>query len=190
MLNTDRLAEQRAQNVLHAQPQPDPLPLRNEDPQQRARMTRSAPASQPIHLVKASAHGDFADTLPPRLPHKPLTSTRSCMALGLCQERQPPCEGCTWAEDRRTRRQNVPFFHFAPDTIDGPHQRADLGTRVSRFWEHRGVHLLIAACLAIMLVWCIVLGGLLLGITDVLPKLNPVPRFFNWAAQHLPGWLK
>ena len=36
---------------------------------------------------------------------------RSCNELGLCQHRNPACNGCTWRTDRKV---------YAPGTIEGP----------------------------------------------------------------------
>lgn len=71
---------------------------------------------------------------------------RSCDQLGLCQNRKPPCPGCTW---RETALFDKGVHHFAPGVIDaGPAKRPLLrrwGVRNGARWV--GVWCLAAAVL-------------------------------------------
>jgi hypothetical protein len=89
-------------------------------------------------------------------PIQPLTSTRSCMALGLCQRRKPACAGCDHQQQ---------FWRFAPANrpidvvpiqVDGPYQPASRLQRAQRFYQRHETSVLIT----LLFVLTVVLVGL------------------------------
>lgn len=71
---------------------------------------------------------------------------RSCDQLGLCQNRKPPCPGCTW---RDTALFDKGVHHFAPGVIDaGPAKRPLL-----RRWQFAK--------------WCKLMGGCIFAVAVV-----------------------
>jgi hypothetical protein len=112
-------------------------------------------------------------------PIQPLTSTRSCMALGLCQQRKPACAGCDHGQQFwRFAPANRPI-EVMPITIDGPYHPASQVQRAQRFWLRHETSLLLAAAF-ILSVALVAVIGFALGYT------NPVRL---WSALQL-WWAK
>lgn len=88
-------------------------------------------------LFWGAAHEqEAAATVGPAQTHS--ATRRSCDVLGLCQNRQPPCPGCT-CHDTSLLAKGA--YYFAPGTIEGGPVRRRWGMR-------NGVRWVGAACLA------------------------------------------
>lgn len=89
-------------------------------------------------------------------PIQPLTSTRSCMALGLCQQRKPACQGCDHGQQFWRLRPAPRVVDVMPITVDGPFKNASLVQRARRFYQRHESSVLIT----LLFVLTVVLVGL------------------------------
>lgn len=78
--------------------------------------------------------------VPPLQAHS--AKRRSCDELGMCQNRKPPCPGCTW-HDTSLLAKGV--YHFAPGIIEGAPSKPPL---LRRWGIRNGVRWTAVACLA------------------------------------------
>lgn len=67
---------------------------------------------------------------------------RSCDELGLCQNRKPPCPGCTWHD---TSLLEKGAYHFAPGVIEGGPAKPSL---LRRWGIRNGARWVGVGCLA------------------------------------------
>lgn len=92
-------------------------------------------------LFWGAAHEqEAAASVPHVVAHS--ATRRSCDVLGLCQQRQPACPGCSH-HGARHNTQHLPAggHYFAPGVIQGGPQRRRAGLRAALRW-------VAAACLA------------------------------------------
>lgn len=97
-------------------------------------------------------------------PIQPLTSTRSCMALGLCQQRKPACQGCDHGQQFWRLRPAPRVIDVIPIDIDGPYQPTSLVQRAARFYVRHETRILLAL-LFVLAVAAMAIAGFFLGYT-------------------------
>lgn len=96
---------------------------------------------------------------------KPLTSTRSCMALGLCQQRKPACQGCDHGQQFWRLRLAPRVVDVMPITVDGPFKNASLVQRAQRFYVRHETRILLGL-LFVLAVAAVAITGFFLGYTQ------------------------